>query len=174
MTRAYVGMGSNLGDRVAELRAALDALDANPGIRVAAVSSVYESEPWGVTDQPAFANAVAAVDVDLTPQDLLAVCKRLEAEAGRVEGVPNGPRPLDLDLLLYGDLTLDEPDLTIPHPRMLERDFVVTPLLEIAPEADLPNADHIARDAADRGRVVGILAPPMREPTGRPSRPPEV
>lgn len=158
MTHAYAGMGSNLGDRVATLTAAVDALDEVPGISVVAVSSIYESEPWGIADQPPFANAVVALDVDLAPRDLLAVFKRLEAEAGRTAGVRNGPRPLDLDLLLFGDEDIAEPDLTVPHPRLPERDFVVTPLLEIAPGATLPDGTPVARDAATEGRVTAVIA----------------
>lgn len=163
MTRAYVGMGSNLGDRVATLNAALEALDAAPGVGVVAVSSVYESEPWGIADQPSFANAVAGLDVDLAPLELLAVFKRIEAEAGRVAGVRNGPRPLDLDLLLYGEESVTGPELTVPHPRLLERDFVVTPLLEVAPDAALPDGTPVTRDAATEGRVTGVLAPAPTE-----------
>jgi 2-amino-4-hydroxy-6-hydroxymethyldihydropteridine diphosphokinase len=166
-------MGSNLGDRVATLAAAVSALAAVPGIGVVAVSSIYLSEPWGLTDQPPFANAVAAIDVEIPADALLAECKRLEVAAGRVAGPLNGPRPLDLDLLLYGDLTLGGSDLTLPHPRLLERDFVVTPLLEIAPGATLPDGRRITRDAALEGRVTGVLAPPPDVATARPSRPPE-
>jgi 2-amino-4-hydroxy-6-hydroxymethyldihydropteridine diphosphokinase len=158
VTRAYVGMGSNLGDRVAALAAALRALEAVPGIGVAAVSRVYESEPWGIADQPAFANAVAALDTTLTAEDLLAVFKRLESEAGRAAGARFGPRPLDLDLLLYGSEAFSGPALTVPHPRLLARDFVVTPLLELAPRATLPDGTPVTRAAATDGRVTGVLA----------------
>ena len=158
MTRAFVGMGSNLGDRAASLQGALDGLDALPGVRVLAASSVYESEPWGVADQPAFANAVALLEVTMGPDDLLAACKRIETEAGRVAGVRYGPRPLDLDILLFGEETITRPDLTVPHPRLLERDFVVTPLLEIAPDATLPDGTWVTCDGASAGRVTGVLS----------------
>lgn len=157
MTRAYLGMGSNLGDRIGTLAAALDALATEPGIRVSAVSRVYESEPWGVADQPSFANAVAAIDTGLSPEALLAACKRVEAALGRIAGVRYGPREIDLDLLLFGDEAIDTADLTIPHPRLLERDFVVTPLLEVAPDAMLPGGARVTRDAATEGRVTGVL-----------------
>jgi 2-amino-4-hydroxy-6-hydroxymethyldihydropteridine diphosphokinase len=160
MTLAFIGLGSNLGDRVATLQAALDALAAVPGVRVAAVSSVYESEPWGVADQPAFANAVAALDTDGTPHDLLAALKRVEADLGRTDGVRYGPRPIDLDLLLFGSERVASESLTVPHPRLLERDFVVTPLLEIAPEVTMPDGRRVTREAATEGRVTARLAPP--------------
>jgi 2-amino-4-hydroxy-6-hydroxymethyldihydropteridine diphosphokinase len=165
VTRAYLGMGSNLGDRVAALAAALDALDGIPGVRVIASSSVYESEPWGVTDQPAFANAVAAIETSLTASQLLAAAQLLEALAGRVTGPRNGPRPLDLDLLLFGGETSDAPEFTVPHPRLLERDFVITPLLEIAPGLRMPDGRPVTREAVTAGRVTGVLAPPLRDPT---------
>ena len=162
MTRVYIGLGANLGDRLASLARALDGLDATPGVRVAAVSSAYETEPWGITDQPPFANAVAALDVDLSAAGLLAVLKRLEQEAGRAAGPRNGPRPLDLDILLFGEQRIAEPGLTVPHPRMLERDFVVTPLLEIAPDAVLPDGRRIADADPHEGRVTGVLTNDLR------------
>jgi 2-amino-4-hydroxy-6-hydroxymethyldihydropteridine diphosphokinase len=166
VTRAFIGLGSNLGDRVATLVVALDALDAVPGIRVEAVSRVYESEPWGIVDQPAFANAVAELDVGLDAVGLLAHCQRIEQEAGRVDGVRNGPRPLDIDLLLFGSETLASPGLAVPHPRLLVRDFVVTPLLEIACEAELPDGTRITREKATEGRVTGVLTTIARAGAG--------
>jgi len=160
MARAYIGMGANLGDRVATLLSALDALDAVPGTRVVAVSSIYESEPWGPAGQPAYANAAAAVETGLSAEGLLAECKRVEREAGRLPTARNAPRTLDLDVLLFGDETRAAPELTVPHPRLLERDFVVTPLLEIAPGITLPDGTPVTREAADLGRVTGVLAPP--------------
>jgi 2-amino-4-hydroxy-6-hydroxymethyldihydropteridine diphosphokinase len=162
MTRAYIGMGANLGDRVVALVAALDELDRVAGVRVVAVSSIYESEPWGMADQPAYANAVAEIETGLDADGLLAACKRIESEAGRVPSDRNAPRPLDLDILLFGDETRSTPQLTIPHPRMTERDFVVTPLLEVAPGVTLPDGSPILRASATLGRVTGVLAPPTR------------
>jgi 2-amino-4-hydroxy-6-hydroxymethyldihydropteridine diphosphokinase len=153
-------MGSNLGDRVAALAEAVAELERSPGIRVTAVSGVYESEPWGVADQPAFANAAAVLDVDITPHELLGVCKRVEAMSGRVAGVRNGPRALDLDILLFGDETIDSAELEVPHRRLRERDFVVTPLLDVLPAATLPDGTPVTREAATEGRVTGLLAGP--------------
>lgn len=158
VSRAYIGLGANLGDRVATLAEALARLDAEPGVRVVAVSSVYESEPWGVMEQPAFANAAAALDTSYRAHELLALLKRIEGAAGRVAGARNGPRVLDLDLLTYGGTVSHDPVLILPHPRLRERDFVVTPLLEIAPEIRLPDGAPVDRHAAIEGRVTGVLA----------------
>lgn len=157
VTRAYVGLGSNLGDRRGAVLEALRRLGASPGVRVAAVSRLYESEPWGVADQPAFANAVAALDVEVGAAELLATAKRIERDMGRASGPRNGPRPIDIDLLLFGAESLDTPELTVPHPRLLERDFVVTPLLEIAPEVTLPDGTRPDPLGAREGRVTGVI-----------------
>ena len=133
MTTVYLGLGSNLGDRAAHLRAALAALTGLPGTTVWRVSALYESAPWGVTDQPAFLNAVAAVTTDLAPHDLLRSVKQIEQEAGRRAGPRWGPRPLDIDLLLYDDQQVDSPDLVIPHPRLAARRFVLAPLADLRP-----------------------------------------
>jgi 2-amino-4-hydroxy-6-hydroxymethyldihydropteridine diphosphokinase len=153
VTRAYVALGSNLGDRLATLDAALRALDALPGVRVVASSSVYETEPWGGVEQPPYANAVVALDFEGNALSLLRSCKLIERALGRETGVRFGPRTLDLDLLLFGDEALDTPELTIPHPRMLEREFVVTPLLEIAPRAALPDGRPVTAERAIEGRI---------------------
>ncbi len=159
MLRAYVGMGSNLGDRIGNLGAALSALDATPGVAIAAVSSTYESEPWGVEDQPAFANLVVGLDVDIDAHQLLEACQRIESDLGRVAGVRYGPRAIDLDILLFGNAQIGTTALTVPHPRLLERDFVVTPLLEIAPGVLLPDGTPVTVDSAIEGRVTRRLAP---------------
>lgn len=159
VTRAYIGLGSNLGDRLALLAAALDALDDAEGVSVAGVSSAYESEPWGGVEQPAYANAVAALDVTLDARALLALCKRIEDGLGRVEGVRYGPRAIDLDVLLFDHESIESAELTVPHPRMLERDFVVTPLLELAPGATLPDGSPVSREHAVEGRIVRSLGP---------------
>jgi 2-amino-4-hydroxy-6-hydroxymethyldihydropteridine diphosphokinase len=157
MIRAYVALGSNLGDRLATLESALRALDALPGVRVAAVSSAYETEPWGGVEQPRYANAVAALDVEGDALSLLRACKEIERTLGREPGVRFGPRTIDLDVLLFGDQAVDSPELTVPHPRMLEREFVVTPLLEIAPHAVLPDGSPVTAERAIEGRITGVL-----------------
>lgn len=126
--RAYLGLGSNLGDRRAHLRAAVAALPD-----VTAVSPVYETEPVGGPDeQPPYLNLVVALDTDLSPRELLELGRALEAAAGRVRAERHGPRTLDVDVLVVGDLAVDEPDLTVPHPRMWERRFVLAPLADLA------------------------------------------
>ena len=133
---AYLGLGSNLGDRVAHIRGALERLNAEPGVRVVATSGLYETEPWYVADQPAFINACAAVETSLPPHDLLALLLEVEQALGRVREVPKGPRSIDLDILLYDDAVLDEvrddQRLTIPHRGIPERPFVLVPLADIA------------------------------------------
>lgn len=157
MTSAFVGLGSNLGDRVGNLAAALTALGATPGVRIVSVSHAYESAPWGVTEQPTFANCVAALEVEIDAPSLLAACKRVETGMGRSPGRRFGPRIIDLDVLLFGCERIDTPDLTVPHPRLLERDFVVTPLLEVAPCVALPDGRAPRRDKATEGSVTGVL-----------------
>ena len=129
--RALLGIGSNLGDRLALLQAAVDGLAATPGITVVAVSGVYETDPVGGPEQPDFQNAVVAVDTVLGVRDLLGVAQRLEREARRVRGVRWGPRTLDVDILFHGDAVVDEPDLVVPHPRWAERGFVCVPLADL-------------------------------------------
>ena len=134
MTRAYVGLGANIGDRERTFREAVDALGAEEGIEVAAVSTLRETDPVGVGEQPRFLNGVAALETSLGARELLDRLLAVEQRFGRVR-VPgeHGPRTLDLDLLLYGDETIDEPGLAVPHPRMHERRFVLEPLAELAP-----------------------------------------
>ncbi len=132
--RAYLGIGSNLGDRAAHLQGALDALGRVDGIRVVAASPVYETSPVGGPPQPDYLNAVVAVDTGLAARALLDIAHRIEAAADRVRTVRWGPRTLDVDVLLVGDERIDEPDLVVPHPRMAERGFVVVPLADLAPE----------------------------------------
>ena len=129
--RAYLGIGANLGDRAAHLQSAVDRLADAPGVDVVAVSPVYETAPVGGPSQPDYLNAVVAVDTSLTPHELLEIAHRLEAAAQRVRGERWGPRTLDVDLLLVGDLTVDDPDLVVPHPRMTERAFVLVPLADV-------------------------------------------
>ena len=139
MTRAYVGLGANLGDRERTLREAVDALGAGEGIEVVAVSTLRETEPVGVGEQPRFLNGAAALDTTFESRELLDRLLDVEQRFGRVR-VPgeHGPRTLDLDLLLYGDEQIDEPGLTVPHPRLHERRFVLEPLAELAPGLVIP------------------------------------
>ncbi len=132
-TIAYLGLGTNLGDREVNLGRALDLLSANPGIRLLRPSMVYETEPWGVADQPLFLNAVAEVATTLDPEALLAVCKEVEQGMGRQPGTRWGPRLIDVDILLYGDQIVRLPHLEIPHPRLHIRAFALMPLAELAP-----------------------------------------
>ena len=137
---AYLGLGSNLGDRRAALCEGLRRLDGTPGLRRIAVSGIYETEPWGVTGQPPFLNMAAAFATTLPPAALLAAVKRVEAAVGRAAGPRWGPRLLDVDILLYGDRTvrLARPDLRIPHRRLAERAFALIPLAEIAADVPVP------------------------------------
>ena len=128
--RAFLGIGSNLGDRLGYLQRAVDGLAATDGVEVVAVSAVYETDPVG-PEQPDYLNAVVAVDTTLTPRALLEVGQGLEAEAERVRKERWGPRTLDVDVVLFGDEAVDEPDLVIPHPRWQERDFVLAPLVDL-------------------------------------------
>ncbi|HEU0335728.1 MAG TPA: 2-amino-4-hydroxy-6-hydroxymethyldihydropteridine diphosphokinase [Gaiellaceae bacterium] len=148
MARAYVGLGANLGDREHALRRALELLDAEVGIRVVSVSSFRETDPVGYLDQPPFLNGAAAVETELAPRELLERLLGVERALGRVrEGPRFGPRTIDLDLLLYGDAVLDEPGLTLPHPRLHERRFALAPLAELDPELVVPG----------RGQVTALL-----------------
>jgi 2-amino-4-hydroxy-6-hydroxymethyldihydropteridine diphosphokinase len=140
VTRAYVALGSNLGDRTQTLLDAVAALRAEDGVEITGVSSLIETDPVGFLDQPRFVNGVAALDTTLAPRELLTLLLEVEQRFGRRrDAVPaQGPRTLDLDLLLYGDAQLDEPGLQVPHPRLHERAFVLEPLAELAPGLEIP------------------------------------
>jgi 2-amino-4-hydroxy-6-hydroxymethyldihydropteridine diphosphokinase len=139
VTRAYVGLGANLGDREASLRAAVERLAQTPGIEVIAVSTFRETEPVGYLDQPRFLNGAIALETELPPRALLEALLAVERSLGRTrEGPRFGPRTIDLDLLAYGDQAVDEPGLTVPHPRLGERAFALEPLLELDPALILP------------------------------------
>jgi 2-amino-4-hydroxy-6-hydroxymethyldihydropteridine diphosphokinase len=139
--RAYVGLGGNLGDRRALLDAAVDVLRREPGIEVVAVSSYRETEPVGVVDQPPFLNGAVAVETTLAARELLDRLLAVERSLGRMRESEerHGPRTIDLDLLLYGAETVDEPGLTVPHPRLAERAFALEPLVELDPALTLPD-----------------------------------
>jgi 2-amino-4-hydroxy-6-hydroxymethyldihydropteridine diphosphokinase len=145
MTRAYVGLGANLGDRERTIRAALAELDGTPGVEVADVSRLVETEPVGYLDQPRFLNGAAALETSLPARELLDLLLAVERRFGRDrEGVaPQGPRTLDLDLLLYGTARIEEPGLRIPHPRLHERRFVLEPLAELDASLEVPGKGAI-------------------------------
>ena len=144
MTRAYVGLGANLGDRERTLHAAVDALAAADGVEVAAVSTLRETEPVGVGEQPRFLNGAVALDTSLPARGLLDLLLAVEQRFGRVRvSGEHGPRTLDLDLLLYGDEQIDEPGLNVPHPQLHERRFVLEPLAELAPGLVVPRRGDV-------------------------------
>jgi len=149
-TTAYLGLGANLGDRLGNLRQALDILGSNPRVNVVDISSVYETEPWGPVEQPSYLNLAVKITTTLDPAALLATAKAIEQDLGRIPTVRYGPRSIDVDILLYGDLVIDwsEPDLQIPHPRMSERAFVLVPLAEIAGEIVHPASNSPIADLA--------------------------
>ncbi len=128
----YLGLGSNMGNRQENLNRALDFLSQR--LRVEQVSPVYDTEPVGNTDQPRFLNLACQVYTRLAPVELLTLAKGIESKLGRVSSKPNAPRPIDIDILFYGDQVIKTPELVIPHPRLVERAFVLIPLAEIAPE----------------------------------------
>lgn len=150
VTRAFVGLGSNLGDQPGLIAAALELLGSEEGIEVVAVSTLRETDPVGYEDQPRFLNGAAELDTELPPRELLGRLLEIERRLGRVrgQGPRFGPRTIDLDLLLVDDVILDEPGLTLPHPRLQERRFVLEPLAELDPALEIPG----------RGPVQALLA----------------
>ena len=149
MPSAYVGLGANLGDREATIRRAVELLAEREGIEVLAVSALRETDPVGLEDQPRFMNGAAVLETTLGPRALLETLLEVERVLGRTRDGPRfGPRAIDLDLLLYDDETVDEPGLTVPHPRLHERRFALEPLAELDPALAIPG----------RGRVLDLLA----------------
>jgi 2-amino-4-hydroxy-6-hydroxymethyldihydropteridine diphosphokinase len=150
VARAFIALGSNLGDREGTIRAALAELDEADGVEVLAVSSLEETEPVGYRDQPRFLNGAAELRTERSPRELLELLLALEARFGRDRSAapPQGPRTLDLDLLLYDSERLDEPGLELPHPRLHERPFVLRPLAELDPSLEIPG----------KGPIQGLLA----------------
>jgi 2-amino-4-hydroxy-6-hydroxymethyldihydropteridine diphosphokinase len=143
LTPAYVALGSNLDDPAAQVEAAIEELAMLRDTRLAAVSSLYRTAPVGYADQPDFVNAVAMIETALSPRELLDELLAVERRYARVRGVKNGPRTLDLDIVLYGGAAYADEALTIPHPRMHERAFVLVPLAEIAPDALVPGLGSV-------------------------------
>jgi 2-amino-4-hydroxy-6-hydroxymethyldihydropteridine diphosphokinase len=145
MNRVYIALGSNLADPLHQVRNALDALDAIVQTQRVAVSSFYRTPPYGPSDQPDYLNAAVALDTQLTPEALLDHTQRIELEQGRVRKAERwGPRTLDLDIMLFGEQVLNTTRLTVPHYDMLNRAFMLVPLLEIAPQARLPDGRYLA------------------------------
>jgi 2-amino-4-hydroxy-6-hydroxymethyldihydropteridine diphosphokinase len=144
MTRAYVGLGANLGPREVTLLRAADLLAAADGVDVVAVSQLRETEPVGVVEQPPFLNGAVALDTSLTARALLDLLLEIERSLGRVRGERWGPRTIDLDLLVYGDERVDEDGLHVPHPRLHERRFALEPLAELDPELQIPGLGSVS------------------------------
>jgi 2-amino-4-hydroxy-6-hydroxymethyldihydropteridine diphosphokinase len=159
---AYLGLGSNLGDRLGTLRRAVDLLRSSHGVEVIRSSRVYETEPIGPS-QPAYLNAVVEIATDLEPHGLLDACGAVEEELGRVRAERWGPRTIDVDVLTYDEVTVDDPDLTIPHPRMHERGFVLVPLRELDPDPMLPGGRSLGALRLAPGEILGVraFAPPL-------------
>jgi 2-amino-4-hydroxy-6-hydroxymethyldihydropteridine diphosphokinase len=164
VSRGYLGLGSNIGERRANLQAVVQRLPRH-GVRVARSSSTYDTEPVGlVLDQPEFMNACLEIETELEPLELLAVCKKVEQEVGRHAGGPrHGPRVIDVDVLLLGDLTFESERLTLPHREVTSRRFVLVPLLELDQRLALPDGQRlaIALDAIGGGQDVRLAGPPL-------------
>ncbi len=154
---AYLGIGSNQGDSQELIGQAIQALDQIPGIKVDKTASLYQTAPWGNTQQDWFLNTVTRIKTTLGPKELLTHLQALENQLGRVRGIHWGPRTIDLDILLYDEEMLNYPDLIVPHPRMLERAFVMVPLAELAPDLVIQgeNIAHIAKILKNSQEVVG-------------------
>ena len=150
----YLALGSNLGDRLANLKQAIDSL--TPQMEVRAKSSVYETPPWGYEDQPKFLNQVVKAKTYLDPEPLLKHLKRLEVALGRQASFPNGPRLIDMDILFYDELIVNTPSLVIPHPHLHERGFVLLPLMDISPDLVHPLSRKRVREMAAQSDVRDI------------------
>lgn len=153
LTAVYLGLGSNLGNRKANITAALQRLTAVPEITLVRQASYYETEPVGYQDQDWFLNTVALFETALLPLELLQQMQQIELALGRVRTIRWGPRTIDIDLLFYGEQIINTPELIVPHPRILERAFVVVPLLEIAPDLQYPG----------KGKINTLVAPVVEE-----------
>jgi 2-amino-4-hydroxy-6-hydroxymethyldihydropteridine diphosphokinase len=177
MARAFLGLGSNLGDRLDNLQSSLRLLK-DRGVRVLRSSRVYETDPVGGPPQPEYLNAVIEVEADGTARDLLEACRHVEEALGRVRFERWGPRSIDLDVLTFGTEEIDLPDLQVPHPRMHERGFVLIPLLELDPDPPLPGVRRAAALRLDGAVLSGVrlFAPPLGLPgdSSNRSSPPSV
>jgi 2-amino-4-hydroxy-6-hydroxymethyldihydropteridine diphosphokinase len=163
VTSVYLALGSNLGDRLASLQRAVDLLEVVDGIRVVRSSRVFETAPVG-PPQPDYLNAVIEIETSLEPRDLLEACLGVEGALGRERGERWGARTIDVDVLTYDAIELDEPDLRIPHPRMHERAFVLVPLGELDADPPLPGGRHLADVRLPPEDVLGVrsFGPPLR------------
>ena len=162
--KAYLGLGSNLGDRLENLKEAVSLLDGTDDVEVTRSSRVYETDPiGGPEDQPAFLNAVVEIETSSTARTLLEVCLGVEGKMGRVRGERWGPRNIDIDILTFGHERIDDDDLTVPHPRMHERLFVLAPLLELDADPPLPGGRSVMTMRLDRVDVSGVrpFVPPL-------------
>ncbi len=160
MKEAALSIGANLGDRMESLRKAVAALGNLPGTRILALSKVYETDPVGYADQPCFLNAALRLETGLSPAALLGACLGIEAALGRKRNFTNGPRAIDIDLLLYEGTASAGAELTLPHPRMLERAFVLVPLADLYPSGEAPGlafAEALARLSRDGVRATGLF-----------------
>lgn len=158
---AFLGLGGNLGEPQSAMATALAHLEAQAAIEIVAVSSLFRTPPWGKTDQPDFLNAVARLQTTLEPIELLRACLAAENRLKRVRSERWGPRTIDIDLLLFGGRTIDEPGLRVPHPRLLERAFVLVPLAQIVPELELQGRTAAERAGElDRQGIVEVATPP--------------
>jgi len=162
--QVFLGLGSNIGSRLETLQLALDLLSVEPGVRVQRSSRVWQTDPVDGPEQDDFLNVVIEIDTDLEPHDLLAACHRVEAQLGRTRKIHWGPRTIDIDILLIDDLTIADADLTVPHPRMHERAFVLLPLLELVPDPVLPNGIRLL-DVRFPDQPAHLHASPLSIPT---------
>lgn len=162
----YLGLGSNLGDRLANLGRAVEELERR-GVRLVRSSRVYETDPVGGPEQPDYLNAVIEVSTDQEPRELLDTCLEVERQVGRERGERWGPRTIDIDLLVYGDRRVGEPDLEVPHPRMHQRAFVLIPLLELDADPPLPDGRRVGGLKLAPGALSGVrpFAPPLAPST---------
>lgn len=166
MATAFLGLGSNLGDRLANLQRAVELLSAEQGIQVVASSRVWETDPVGGPPQPDYLNAVVQVEAEGDAHRVLAAAQRVEAALGRERHVRWGPRTIDVDVLLFDRVESDHPELTLPHPRMLERAFVLLPLLELDPDPILPDGRRVVEQRLGASATEGArpFAPPLEVP----------